>query len=108
MDPEVGGVHDCVPFEPGANTTVSTELETRSWTVGFHPCGILVGEIDEQSPAELAGLRSGDIIVNANDEAIQDLPEFNEIRDSVLPGEELRLQILRREKTVALSVRRPC
>src|SRR5438874_13789620 len=76
MDPDIGEKHACVVRAP-----VKPQQEEESWQVGFHPAGVLVGDIVEQSPAKEAGLQSGDIIIAANGEDVRDMQKFYRIRD---------------------------
>ena len=66
--------------------------------LGFYPWQPppIVGEILENSPADLNGLKTGDTIISINNTEIN---AFTEIRDIVAkrPGEEVQIEFLRNE-----------
>ena len=68
--------------------------------LGFYPWQPppIVGEILENSPADLNGLKTGDTIISINNTEIN---AFTEIRDIVAkrPGEEVQIEFLRDELT---------
>ena len=61
--------------------------------------GIRVQHVVEGSPAEKAGLISGDIFVAANGRRIFDVAAFQNLMASLNPGSKLDLRVFRKEKT---------
>jgi len=66
--------------------------------------GVLVAEITEGSPAEKAGLKSGDIIVELNGKKVDDNLTFRKTIANMTPGSVIKLGIFRDGKTRAVSV----
>jgi len=67
--------------------------------------GAYVGEITAGGPAERAGLRSGDIVVNLNGEAIDSSTSLTRMVGRAKAGDDLRLQILRDGRRQDVTVR---
>jgi serine protease Do len=68
------------------------------------PHGALVDRIIDAGPADQAGLQSGDIIVEFNDQVIRtsaDLPYFVGL---VMPGTEVEMEIIRNTKSQLLTL----
>ncbi|NOZ74213.1 MAG: PDZ domain-containing protein [FCB group bacterium] len=63
--------------------------------------GVLVSEVVNDSPAEKAKLRAGDIILQVNDVRISDVDELQELVGSMDPGTIIKITYLRsgKEKT---------
>ena len=59
------------------------------------------------SPAEHAGLKPGDTIIEANGRLTETMAEFQSARDDVRPGEQLTLTVRRDGDIVDPSVVRP-
>ena len=68
--------------------------------------GVLVSDILKDSPAEKAGLDTGDIILKINDRDVEDTGQLRNTIAMVAPGTEVQLLVYRngREKTVSVSV----
>ena len=79
------------------------ELELPSLGQG----GALVTEVVEDSPAERAGLRKGDIILEINGETLSEVG-LSEMLSAYDPGDEIELLIWRRgqERNVAVTLGR--
>jgi S1-C subfamily serine protease len=63
-----------------------------------------VTEVAVGSPAEKAGLKSGDTITKLDSTAIKSVKQFREIIKDRKPGDVVRLTVRRANKSVALSV----
>jgi serine protease Do len=66
--------------------------------------GVMVRDVDPDSPAGKAGLRGGDRIVSAGDRPVQ---SFQDLRDAVAghkPGDKLPLKVMREGKEETLNV----
>ena len=61
--------------------------------------GVLVAEVIDDSPAEDAGLESGDIIVAIDDEKIDDSDELHDFLDDTKPEQTVTVRIKRDGKT---------
>ena len=68
--------------------------------------GVYVRSVEEFSAAEKAGLKSGDVIVEAEGKAIKEMDELNEIKNSHKIGDEIKLKINRdgEEKEITLTL----
>ncbi|EKD38602.1 MAG: hypothetical protein ACD_75C00678G0001 [uncultured bacterium] len=68
--------------------------------------GILVSEIQADSPASAAGLKQGDIIVKLNDVVLDDVSDLRNKVALIEPGSTAVLQIIRdgREKKIQVTV----
>ncbi len=67
--------------------------------------GVLVADVMKGGPAEAAGVRPGDVIVEFNGGAIKEVPELQRRVAGVAPGQTVRLTVLRDKKPVRLSVK---
>ncbi len=71
--------------------------------------GVVVGGVDENSPAAQAGLKAGDVILSCNGRLIfclylEDLPAVRNIFASLPIGEEAALTVLRDKEEIDLSL----
>jgi serine protease Do len=69
--------------------------------------GVLVNEVPEDTPAFRSGLRTGDVIVTANDDSVTTVAE---LRDAVLrhfADHAAELQVIRQQKVKKLTVSWP-
>jgi serine protease Do len=66
--------------------------------------GALVGEVTPGSPAEDAGLKSGDVIVSLNDQDIRDSGQLRMIVSQKAPGTSITVKILRDGQTKSFKV----
>lgn len=57
--------------------------------------GVVVEEVDRESPAAENGLRQGDVIVSMNRQPVRSVSDFNEIVALLEPGEVVLLQVVR-------------
>ncbi len=61
--------------------------------------GVLVGDVIEGSPAEKAGLRRGDIIIEFEDKKVEEPYQMRNMVADTSPGQTLTLKIVRENKT---------
>lgn len=68
--------------------------------------GVYIKSIEDFSAAEKAGLKSGDVIIQADEKSITTMDELNEIKNSHQIGDELKLKINRNgnEKEITLTL----
>ncbi|MBV9970832.1 MAG: Do family serine endopeptidase [Xanthobacteraceae bacterium] len=68
--------------------------------------GALVAEPQSGSPADKAGIKSGDVIVSVNGEAVEDARNLARRISSLAPGTSVRLGVIRngREDTLTLTL----
>lgn len=67
--------------------------------------GVLIMRVMNDSPADLGGLKSGDIIVKVNNEAISSSTEVQQIVDSLSVGSNLPMTVQRNGKSINLNIK---
>ena len=67
--------------------------------------GILVARVERDSPAEKAGLRSGDVVTEINGVKINTEKGFRQALDDVEEGESAELKVLRHGKVQSMTVK---
>ena len=80
--------------KPRMGITISTLSDTR----GQLPRGVLISAVEEGSPAEKAGLKVGDIIVEVNGQVITNTSEEIEIVGKLKEGDEAAVKVFRSAK----------
>jgi serine protease Do len=68
------------------------------------PTGALIGGVDSAGPASRAGMRSGDIILEFNSQAIRDTADLPPLVAASPVGQSVPLKILRDGKTMNVNV----
>ncbi len=66
--------------------------------------GILVSEVQKDSPADEAGLQQGDVIIKLNDIALEDVNDLRNRIALIIPKTKADLQIIRGGKTKSIDV----
>ncbi len=66
--------------------------------------GILVNEVFEGDPAELAGIRSGDIIIKIGKEPVDTPNQLSRVVASIGPGEEVPITVIRDSQEMKFPV----
>ena len=66
--------------------------------------GALISEVFEDSPAEKAGLKAGDVVIRADNEKIYEVEDLQDIVYDKKEGDKLELEIVRHGKTQNLTV----
>ncbi len=67
--------------------------------------GVLVGQVNEDTPAEKGGLRVGDIIVRFNGQPVRDVEQFRMMVADERPGTEVRMAVVREGQRKTLTVK---
>lgn len=86
---------------------VSLQSIDKDIADAFHlekPEGVLVSEVVKGSPADKAGVKQGDIIVEYNGVPIKSLGGFRNDISLTAPGSTVELKINRKEKIIKISV----
>ena len=66
--------------------------------------GVYVKTVEDFSAAEKAGLKVGDVIIEADGKTIKSMDELNEIKNAKKIGDELKLKVNRNNKTEEITV----
>jgi serine protease Do len=67
--------------------------------------GALITDVTEDSPADKAGLKSGDVIVKVNDTSIEDPRHLALAVSRLAPGTEVKVEYVRGGKTATVSLK---
>jgi serine protease Do len=67
--------------------------------------GVLIAEVLQDTPAERAGLKSGDIILKTDGKDVQDNISFRNYVALVKPGDKIKLIVLRGDKEKEITVK---
>jgi len=71
---------------------------------GDNPNGVKFADVREGSPAALAGLKAGDILIEFDSKPIKNLYDFTYALRSKKPGEEVVVRVLRGTQTIEAKV----
>ncbi len=66
--------------------------------------GALIAQIEKDGPADKAGLRDGDIVVEYNGKRIADIRELSQTVASTKPGAKVKVKAMREGKPVSLVI----
>jgi serine protease Do len=66
--------------------------------------GLYVSYVDSQSPADQAGLKEGDIIIQMGDQVLDNEHPFINVLYSYVPGETTNLQVMRGKTALEMAV----
>lgn len=80
-----------VRFEPNFDAKMAESIGLDS------PNGALIAEVTDESPAEVIGLKRGDVILSINGRPIENYSQAVAIIGTYQPGEEITLKIYRKE-----------
>ncbi|MFO1436245.1 MAG: DegQ family serine endoprotease [Gammaproteobacteria bacterium] len=67
------------------------------------PNGALISEVESNSPAAKAGVKSGDVIVAVNDQLVEDSVTLSRLVADMKPGDRAHLRIFRQGQTSELT-----
>lgn len=88
------------PFIGIGGITLTESLAARNNLVE----GIYIQQITKNSPAELAGIRAGDVVVEAQDTKVSSIAELNVIKNKKKVGDTLKLKIYRNKEYITVNV----
>lgn len=66
--------------------------------------GVYVQQVDIKSPAELGGLRQGDVIVEVNSTQVASVAEINVIKNKLKIGDKIKIKIYRDKEYKELTI----
>jgi uncharacterized protein len=69
--------------------------------------GVLVADVAPGSPASNAGLQRGDILIKANDKALQSTAELDAVLEAANAPAQIRLEVLREGKPIVMMIDSP-
>lgn len=71
------------------------------------PIGIYVKSVNDFGPAQIAGIKSGDVIIESDGKKISTMDELKEIKNSKSIGDQLEIKLVRdgSEKTVTVTLK---
>jgi serine protease Do len=79
----------------------------ESLGIGVDVQGVLVSGVEPGSPADEAGLRRGDVIVEVNRKPVKDVDAYSKEMKGAGPGKSVLLLVRRGENTVFLALKPP-
>lgn len=68
------------------------------------PVGVYVISVEKYSAAEIAGLKTGDVITAIDETSIKTMNELNEIKNTHKIGDKIKLTVVREEKTLEIEL----
>lgn len=93
-----------VKFGPGTGTpTVAPSLRFIPDPL-FDGKGVLIDKIVSGGPADKAGMKEGDILIEMAGKAIPNVTIYNAVRTTLKAGVEIEVKVLRNKKEVTLKV----
>ena len=83
-----------------------TGIELDEKTAEFNKLvvGVYVKEIEDFSSAERAGLKVGDVIIEADGKKITTMDELNEVKNSHKIGDEMKLKVNRNGQEIEITL----
>jgi serine protease Do len=88
----------------GASVQTLTPELADAMKLKGQPTGALVGEVTPKSPAEKAGIKTGDLITAANGKKISDSRELRLMIGSMAPASKAQLEVNREGQSKTLNV----
>lgn len=93
----------------GSGSFIGVKLQSLNKQLGEYfgvekARGALIQEVEEDSPAEKAGLKAGDVIVAIDDEKVRDVDDVIEIIGDTDAGEKVEIAVLRDRKEKKFKV----
>jgi serine protease Do len=69
------------------------------------PQGVIVSDVQAGGPAESAGLKVGDIILEVNDEKVNSDGDIIAVMTELSPGDFLKFKVYRERKTIDINLK---
>ncbi len=66
--------------------------------------GVYAAQIKENSPASIAGMKAGDIIISANGEEIKTMTDLNKIKNNFKPGDTVSVVVFRNGEEIPMTI----
>jgi len=67
--------------------------------------GVLISDVNKDSPADKAGLKQGDVVVEFNDRKVENTGQFRNLVSLTPPGSKADLVVIRNGKEIELSAK---
>jgi predicted metalloprotease with PDZ domain len=67
--------------------------------------GVVVAVVEQRSPAELAGMRVGDLITSVDERPVRSHADLNFVLSRYSPGETVKMTVLRGGDRVSLAIK---
>lgn len=83
-------------------TSLSDQLKGYFGVTGDN--GVLVSNVEKDTPAEKAGLKAGDVIVKANDKNVTGAEDLRDIISDLKQGDNVMLTVIRDRKNMTVAV----
>ncbi|HOJ09966.1 MAG TPA: trypsin-like peptidase domain-containing protein [Clostridiales bacterium] len=96
--------HKYVPGRPLLGLRADPDFNSEAARYYKVPEGVLVKEVIPFSGAYKAGIKVGDIVVKCEGTPVKSLDELNTIKDKYKPGDIVKLEIYRDNKTLTIEV----
>jgi len=84
-------------------TVMSLTPELRTHFGATSDSGLLVGHVDENSPAAKAGIRVGDVLTSTNGKLVDDAFDVRESMATSKKGESVKIELVRDRKPLTLT-----
>jgi S1-C subfamily serine protease len=93
------------PAKPKLGAAIADAASQTDKHPGIPTAGAYVGKVTPGSPAERAGLRSGDVITSLGDQPVQRSGDVQHILSGLLPGGNVSLTYVRDGQTHYAAIR---
>src|SRR5690606_14261382 len=93
-----------VPAPSGGNARFRVYLGTIPDYANSNITGVLLSGVKAESPAALAGLRAGDVIIELAETAVGNIYDYTYILSGLRPAEAVKIKVLRDGKELTLSI----
>ncbi len=78
-----------------------TEEDAKAYNLKV---GVYVSSMTPNSPAYMAGVKIGDIIVECDGKKVTTVDEINEIKNKKQPGDEMEIKVYRQGRTIKITI----
>ena len=66
--------------------------------------GVLLSGVSKNGPADIAGLKEGDLIVKLSEKEIENIYDYTEAISSLKPDKKVAIAVIRKNKKVTLEI----